>query len=1094
VAVVGEAYVVIRAATNRVLPDIQRSLAGADALGKDAGRQISKGIDSGFAGAAGGGGFMAFAEKAEASRVQLRRFSNAVRFLAPALTAIVGIIGAVGGGLITFGAAVGNAARGSIVLVASLGALITALLTAKALLGGISEAYKAKINAQSASGAGNKAELAALRRLEKARIALKRLIEEEAPEALAAAREKAADAARAAADALLSAERTQRSYNESQKAALDALENLNSARDRAREKLQQLRFELEGAAIGEKRARLEFEKARDSLQAVQDLPPNSRARQEAELAFAQAELNLRKAIDSNSDLKKEEDAATRAGVEGSKDVVDAKEALAKAQQREADLAIDTAKAFERAARAQRDAARAAADAAAGGRVEQELNRRIADAREAVKDAEEDLANARRSAAGNNALADAYKNLNAAGITLTESLVRLREKFIEFRKATSTPFLTLLNTAVLILEDNLFNFAGIVEETGRIVGELAVKFAKAFLEGQGAARLRKVWGTNNVLLERLGNTALNLAQAFIIILDAAKPLIDTFGRWAESKSAGFLERLSKDGNGLAETFANVQRNASLLGTLFGKIFEGFGIIGKEINKEGGAAQILLEGLITRTSDWVEGLRKGATDGSLSELFVNLSKNFLLVLDVIGLIASALIDIGAQPGITQFLESLKRIVGGEDGKGGLKAIGTELAGENGAVAKLGEFLELVVGIGLATFSPEAIVAFFITLNGILKEVLTFVQSDAFQQMFDKVAPLIAQAAALGFVWRAVKFAVYALIGTILLLGIPFYYLRKLITAGSGPPGTGGFLGAMARGAMTAFKALAGPLGWIIAGIILMWENSQMFRDSIMASFAALGEVFMKTFESLKPVFSEIGDGLSGVFDLLGLIGRVAGDILSFVMPVITVILGTIIGAIGGIIETIGGLVSIFTNVFGFLANLIQAFFGLFVGIFTGNFDMFVEKTEAATKNVVNIFKGLVRVVLGLLRGIVNGFVDAWNGLASRLKFKLPDWLGGFSFSVPQIPRIPDLLVNFAKGGVVPATSGGMLARIGEAGRAERVEPLDPSGLSKRDRAMIDMLSGGGGGATINVYPSQGMDERELAELVSRKLAYQMRRGAV
>jgi hypothetical protein len=72
--------------------------------------------------------------------------------------------------------------------------------------------------------------------------------------------------------------------------------------------------------------------------------------------------------------------------------------------------------------------------------------------------------------------------------------------------------------------------------------------------------------------------------------------------------------------------------------------------------------------------------------------------------------------------------------------------------------------------------------------------------------------------------------------------------------------------------------------------------------------------------------------------------------------------------------------------------------------------------------------------------------------------------------------------------------MLARIGEAGRPERVEPLDPDGLSKRDKAMIQLLSGGaGGGTTINVYPSQGMNESELAEIVSRKIAFAMRKGA-
>jgi hypothetical protein len=71
------------------------------------------------------------------------------------------------------------------------------------------------------------------------------------------------------------------------------------------------------------------------------------------------------------------------------------------------------------------------------------------------------------------------------------------------------------------------------------------------------------------------------------------------------------------------------------------------------------------------------------------------------------------------------------------------------------------------------------------------------------------------------------------------------------------------------------------------------------------------------------------------------------------------------------------------------------------------------------------------------------------------------------------------------------GGTIARIGEAGRPERVEPLDPNGLSKRDKAIIDRLSGGGVQITVN--PSAGMDERELAALVSRQLAFQLRKGA-
>jgi hypothetical protein len=84
--------------------------------------------------------------------------------------------------------------------------------------------------------------------------------------------------------------------------------------------------------------------------------------------------------------------------------------------------------------------------------------------------------------------------------------------------------------------------------------------------------------------------------------------------------------------------------------------------------------------------------------------------------------------------------------------------------------------------------------------------------------------------------------------------------------------------------------------------------------------------------------------------------------------------------------------------------------------------------------------------------------------------------------------------ANGGIVYPRAGGVPAIIAEAGRAERVEPLDPSGLSKRDKAMISMLAGGGGGQAVNVYPSKGMSEVELAAQVSRQMTRMFRKGGI
>jgi len=70
-----------------------------------------------------------------------------------------------------------------------------------------------------------------------------------------------------------------------------------------REEMQQLAFAAEEAALGEEAASIKLEKARESLARVQNLPPDNRARREAELAYKEAELGYRKAKDKNADAE-----------------------------------------------------------------------------------------------------------------------------------------------------------------------------------------------------------------------------------------------------------------------------------------------------------------------------------------------------------------------------------------------------------------------------------------------------------------------------------------------------------------------------------------------------------------------------------------------------------------------------------------------------------------------------------------------------------------------------------------------------------------------------------------------------------------------
>lgn len=120
----------------------------------------------------------------------------------------------------------------------------------------------------------------------------------------------------------------------------------------------------------------------------------------------------------------------------------------------------------------------------------------------------------------------------------------------------------------------------------------------------------------------------------------------------------------------------------------------------------------------------------------------------------------------------------------------------------------------------------------------------------------------------------------------------------------------------------------------------------------------------------------------------------------------------------------------------------------------------------------------------KSALNWIIDKWNSLS----FKLPSisafgqTIGGTTISVPQIPR-------FAKGGVVQASPGGTLGLIAEAGRNERITPLDADGLSAGERMMLEALqnNSGSGNIEIKIYATPGMSTSELAKAVSRELAF-------
>lgn len=1251
-AVVGDAYIVVRALTNRVRPEIQRAFSGLDDIGKKAGDDISNAMNDSLNKGGGGGGGSAvsralggsFQKDAESARVKLRGLTQQGFFLGPALSGLAGAVGALGAGLVTLGAAAGAAAQsGLLVLGGAFTALIQSAITLKLAFSGVGAALSAGNKAAAGGAAQAKALEAAQNRLKKAQLALFR-VEQDRKDQIKDIQRANADAQRSAMDAIISARRSERSYSDAQRNTKKVIEQVTKAREDAIESLQQLRFETEGGAISEKKARIEFEKARDSLQRVQDLPPNSRARQEAELAFAEADLNLRKAIDLNKDLKSEEKKKT---VEVAKlratDIMKTQE-VKDAVQDEADARIDASRAISDALRAQKDAQQSASDIDSG-KAFRDINRSLADANTAVKEARKDLADAKGGGGAADAFADAMSKLSPEAQKFVRFLMSIQGEFKKLKAAAGRELFPRLEIAIQNLVDNLFpRLEPLLEGTGKVLGDVAINLSKVITDADNLKSLENVWKTNDGLIEDLGTVVGNLYTGFLNILEAAGPLITKFGDWAVKVTGAWAEtqKLNNQSGALTKKFDRLGEITADIGGYLGTFFSALKDIFSVITQEGGAVDILNDYFKTAADNFKTFTEAGKEDGSLNEFFIGATKNFTKILTLIGKIGKNLFNLADNDGVGDFTDSLSAAT---DTFG---RIADKLTGPNGAASGLGLFIEKFALLTEKLTDSGSIETFFKVLNGALDIANKIFGNEIVMNVLKVVGVVIGLSKGFGVVLRVLKFVGLAFSGTFIKIfkfaKDPFAALRKgsgltrtelkkqmvidtqkknamngiftsgkqaarginLVTDSSKKArpslkgtadmiktkfngavngiktagdrartalqrvGTGAqtlagklrassaatkikagslrVLGAAGRVAGAGMRAagrglgaiFGGPIGIILLLLPLIIEN----WDSIVAFFKGiipkLGKIFSDMWGGLT---SFLGDAWSNITTWftetfvpgLADFGKKALEVLAFILfPIPSLIIkfwpeitkfftetvfpwfvalpGKVMEFAGKIwnflkdaaVTAWGLLTTWFKTVFTFYKELPGKILNLagkaWDFLSTGVQNAWKAVTGYITNTLIPGVKGLpgkmATALKGLWDGLLGGVQAAWanvkawwnNNVASK---KLT--IGGFKVLGVTIPKVELGFPRLAKGGIIPASPGGTMAVIGEAGKSERVEPLDANGLSKRDKAMIDYMGGGGAGATINVYPSAGMNERELADLVSRKLAQTMRRGA-
>jgi phage-related protein len=219
------------------------------------------------------------------------------------------------------------------------------------------------------------------------------------------------------------------------------------------------------------------------------------------------------------------------------------------------------------------------------------------------------------------------------------------------------------------------------------------------------------------------------------------------------------------------------------------------------------------------------------------------------------------------------------------------------------------------------------------------------------------------------------------------------------------------------------------------------------------------------------------LSGVLSI-GIAGMVNG-----LKPVMAVV----IGVTDVIAKLATGIVTGLANAFTFLINMAKGFAIVFKQIFTG--------INIVIKAVLNGLLIAVEAVLNFIIASINTLLDGINIVLDGIKIAT---FGAVDLHLDPIK--PVKLTRLAEGGTVMPSPGGSIVNIAEAGKPERVVPLDSNGLSAGDKAVLsaikDMAASGAGGPgiEINVYASEGMSVKDLAAEVSRQLSFSMRKGTI
>lgn len=955
------------ALTNNMRSGIARGMPGLASMGGGMGGMFGNAFRRGFDRSGAAGTFTAIALR--------------VGILIPVLGTLVGALSNVVTGLFAVAAAAGSASRALVVIPSMLAAIVqggAVLLTAFSGIGNaLSLGFKAaagttaKATEDMKERARDAAESVrdATRALARAEEQASRMIRD-ATRAVSDAKRRLVDtvkmASRAQVDAADAVIRAERNLADSHDRVREAQEALNDARKDAMDRLLDLQFASEGGALAERRAIMELEDARYRLNSMALLPVDNRLRMEAQLAYEEADLNLRMIQQRNKENAEELSDFKQNGVEGSEEVQAAQENLIAAQEAVRDAIEGVTDALRDQKQVQLDNARAIADAQQAVKdAQQNLRDAYQDAPEMIRDAREALRDAKRAQVEANEAVrvggteinqyqEALDKLDPSARRFVEYLVSLRGELVSLRRAAQDELFPRLEIAIGNIVTGLFPSLRVAfAQTARAIGDAAIQISKDLTSPNFLASFEAVAKQNATTIKRLGFVFGDLTAAFVAMLDAARPVINMFTKWLMEWADG-LRRNSEGAenvNRMRDTFVKAAERMKVFIEVFKNIGEALFDLGSIADNQG---MRIMRVFRDTTEEWANFTDSKANRKRAREFFTNIADGFIAISGVIKQLAVSLGRMGEQINFEAIAKTLKPAIR--------------------QMEKL--FIEMSNSIGPKL--GEVFTSLLKMIRALVKSGAIEVMLDIFKTFFDLItrfanSPVGGQIVKWGAQFMAVMYAMKVLRH---FPGISFL-VRQLPKLGA------------------ALKFIWSNSPWgraimlisaIVGGLVLMYQKVEWFRNAVNTVATAF-QVAMKVIWDAATALWDYLFGNSIFPDMVDAMQDCWDAITAVVSGAWTVIKG-IFEAMGWIIENV--LIPVFKFLwekavkpaFKGITLIIKGAWVVVKAIFKA-WQLYIEKVLAPVikwlwnKIIAPAFKGIGKIIKG-----------AWDNVIKPV-FKAMDW---------------------------------------------------------------------------------------------------------